>query len=89
MSTERDSHFQGFARASWQDVRNKVSFVADTDEEYFDERVIEILAQHAYDLLYHFVVHSDEGYHNAQAAMNAVLPHIPDLTQLPDPSPDE
>jgi hypothetical protein len=55
---ERQTHFQGFAKLLWEDIRNKLDFWIDTAEPHFDANIKEILAQRAYDLMFHAVKHS-------------------------------
>ena len=71
MTTERDTHFQGFAKLLWHEVR-KTSFDSPGFSEYQQlERHLQLLiAQRAYDLMEHIMLY-------APAAP------VPDMTEWP------
>ena len=89
--TERDTHFAGFAKLLWHEVR-KTSFDSPGFSEYQQlEKYLQLLiAQRAYDLVYFLLdkapYHSgsfDTGYGTSDE-IRETIEHLPDLTQWPE-----
>ncbi len=91
MSTERDTHFQGFAKLLWQDLLNanrglledRTGIDADNDSSLYPE-FERVIAQRAYDLAVHVFNHTTEAMTLFDSfAVLAELNEIPDLTEWP------
>lgn len=95
MQTERDTHFQGFAKLVAQEIGSNFGIIFDTaykPEEAYLERISQIIAQRAYDLVFHLLGKSDplyldmSGYHTDED-IHQNIAHLPDLTQWPEAEP--
>ena len=93
MSTERDTHFQGFAKLLYSDLANlflvMYSYSTDEEEQFaMAETVIkDVLARRAYDLVEQgCVAISDEQMRTgARLHPSAMLRVVPDMTAWPEP----
>ena len=84
MSTnDRDTHFQGWAALTWEDIGNKLEFWIDTAEPNFKEELLQILTQHAYDLVYHIRRETAYGL-DLLNIKGWIEEYAPDMTELPD-----
>ena len=77
--TNRDTHFQGWAALTWEDVVNKLEFWIDTAEPNFKEGLLQILAQHGYDLALHVMKIAPTSEYEWD------MRDVPDLTAWPEP----
>jgi|SRR6185312_353652 len=82
---ERDTHFLGFAERLWAEINEKGKFNIDMEAPDTDEIVTTLIAQFAYDLVYHTMEHMTQGMaaeneHHPAIAENVL--HIPDLDSL-------
>ena len=90
--TERDEHFQGFARLLWEEMLSQTQgYYIDVsaghiplhhpeDEEH--KRYIDLIAQRAYDLVYHTRVKTAYGMDLVNIRQWIEL-EVPDMTELP------
>lgn len=88
MSTERDTKFLGFAKLLWPEISHNLRFFdfgfSAEQQASIDERIQEIIAQRAYDLVAHTLheagVDEDVPFNDATTPAD-----IPDLTEWPTP----
>lgn len=89
---ERDTHFQGFARLLWDDIEKEIrdtfGFIpeGETMRAEFLPIIQKIIAQHAYDLVYHAFMNAPTGtleHANLRVGMDEEMQYIPDLTAWP------
>jgi hypothetical protein len=82
---ERNEHFKGFANLLWQDLleANGYGYIdVTTDDDPTDPtNYLEIIAQRAYDLVYHTI--ENAGEIDLIPSTAAAVAVIPDLTQWP------
>lgn len=85
MTNERDTHFAGFAKLLWHEVR-KTSFDSPGFSHYqqLEEHLQLLFAQRAYDLARHIIWEAMGGTPNA---IRIIVADVPDLTAWPDTSP--
>src|SRR5258706_2157947 len=93
MANERDEHFAGFAKLLWLEINECGKFNIDVEAPDADEIVTRLIAQRAYDLLFHLLdkapYHSgsfDTGWGSPEE-IRETIEHLPDLTAWPDTSP--
>jgi hypothetical protein len=88
MSTERDTHFQGWARNLREKIikacTKQVNALDDIDEEFFPQVLDVLIAQAGYDLAIHTLDQMSEGAESLSPEENLAI--VPDLTQWPDSS---
>lgn len=89
MPQDRDTHFLGFAELLTTEIEALDDLTVPGTDLYLSyghwkERVIQIIAQRAYDLLFHAVKHSLPYPQSDRVVEHIVLSHIPDLTQWPE-----
>ncbi len=85
MSTERDTHFAGFVDKVWDEVGKKLIFWIDTAEPNFTEEFKLIFAQHAYDLVWHALDHTEEHkLWNFKTGVDYLEDFIPDFVDWPE-----
>jgi len=97
--TERDTHFQGFARLLWEEMLSQTQgYYIDVtaghiplhhpeDEEH--KRYIDLIAQRAYDLVEHALLEVPPSLmlYQTQPEMALAIKNIPDLTEWPTAEP--
>jgi hypothetical protein len=82
MSTERDTHFQGFARLLWTAIVQSPEwpYISLSEEEI--QQAETVIAQRAYDFAKH-VLHSFEPFDFDTETRDDLLDRVPDLTEWP------
>lgn len=91
-NTERDSHFQEYAKMVWRDLSDVIGEALVTSSRNFEEfdnkvdHIRLILAQRAYDFAWHVYDHVNEGDKWASLrGFGDFDENIPDLTEWPTP----
>ena len=86
---ERATHFQGFAKLEWKKIEAYIrtyGFIpeGETMRAEFLPPLYDLLAECAYDLMFHAVKHSLPYQQGDRVVKYIVSSHIPDLTQWPE-----
>src|SRR6266705_1828736 len=88
MSTERDNHFQNFAKLLWEELIEKGYTWEnyDPDNNLYRDSVVELIAQRAYDLSVHNFMHVGPAEQAEYGDPCDCVSHVPDLTTWDDVS---
>ncbi len=87
MTTERDIHFQGFAKLLVQELIDQYIIVAHPKAiEGMRPDAEKIIAQRAYDLAYHFIESNYKHRGTFRGEIHMSVSMMPDLTEWPNTS---
>ena len=86
-NSERDTHFQGFAKLLWDEISHDLRFLdfgfSPEQQASIDNHIREVIAQRAYDLAIHVTNHTRGAISRDP---NFVIRHnVPDFTEWPTP----
>jgi hypothetical protein len=85
MSSERDTHFQSFARLLWTAIVQSPEWPTINLDEETIQQAETVIAQRAYDLVAHVIDHLDSYTYDTATSGQDLWNAIPDLTEWPKP----